>query len=78
MHRVELKGIKLAGKGLLKIFVPNAPCGVESLWDFMCLLLREWFLMHRVELKVMLIFTCKVLMFLFLMHRVELKDSFGR
>ena len=51
MHRVELKEEKGKVKPPFKE-VPNAPCGVESLWldsEFHC---PVKFLMHRVELKV--------------------------
>jgi hypothetical protein len=46
------------------VWVPNAPCGVESLFS-----VESKFLMHRVELKVHQLSN-------FLMHRVELKVVF--
>ncbi len=52
MHRVELKVSSPLLLYAFSMLVPNAPCGVERF----CGLLRKrkfvWFLMHRVELKV--------------------------
>ena len=55
--------------------VPNAPCGVES-WkcDEYYLGFLHGFLMHRVELKAVIVHhSPKPLPAMFLMHRVELK-----
>ena len=59
-----------------EIWVPNAPCGVESRTLFVCGFTPRMFLMHRVELKVFnpMQITRKVNRFL--MHRVELKGVF--
>ncbi len=59
------------------VYVPNAPCGVESL-VFLHLLfygmgVNSGFLMHRVELKGLSEILIKPISLRFLMHRVELK-----
>ena len=77
MHRVELKVLgthhfKLLGNG-----VPNAPCGVERLGYRELYSKPQEFLMHRVELKVVIKEVQNMLEHLFLMHRVELKDICG-
>ena len=53
--------------------VPNAPCGVESSEDSIFTILSLWFLMHRVELKVLNLVFSGYFFIKFLMHRVELK-----
>ena len=76
MHRVELK----ERFGILRIvrdFVPNAPCGVES--DNQLTIQAQYnhqFLMHRVELKETNAQKEMPCLFPFLMHRVELKVIF--
>ena len=55
MHRVELKGFSnLISMRASTLFVPNAPCGVESTFvappERLCCF---QFLMHRVELKAL-------------------------
>ena len=51
MHRVELKVIPLPINKFAKLFVPNAPCGVESGEKDLKNSGKNKFLMHRVELK---------------------------
>ncbi len=52
MHRVELKGDYIRLR-FTSSEVPNAPCGVESVYAVMALEEKATvFLMHRVELKV--------------------------
>ncbi len=51
MHRVELKVPTRLLLYTLLIPVPNAPCGVESLFVKPQITLLGMFLMHRVELK---------------------------
>ena len=59
---------------LLGEWVPNAPCGVESYKIIpICVLPHHTFLMHRVELKVVLLSVAVWCVLGFLMHRVELK-----
>ena len=52
MHRVELKELIVELVPEHEIYVPNAPCGVESLLNHCSSLPLSQFLMHRVELKV--------------------------
>ena len=76
MHRVELKELHNFEQSLLLHRVPNAPCGVEREANQINSLNREMFLMHRVELKVILLKSLHlVLPASFLMHRVELKEG---
>ena len=51
MHRVELKGFYYLPITRWIISVPNAPCGVESLFGVFSHVSDPLFLMHRVELK---------------------------
>ena len=55
MHRVELKVQTYWLDSLALEPVPNAPCGVESLFKFLVALIPHPapFLMHRVELKAL-------------------------
>ncbi len=77
MHRVELKDRRY--KAILqKGFVPNAPCGVESILSRIYIVGRfPPFLMHRVELKVTSFMQSSPILLSFLMHRVELKGGGG-
>ncbi len=50
MHRVELKAF-CTRSSLPNLFVPNAPCGVESNGQVKFYTRLNVFLMHRVELK---------------------------
>ncbi len=52
MHRVELKDHYTFASLTIIFSVPNAPCGVESLFGLVVFLEKLYqFLMHRVELK---------------------------
>ena len=51
MHRVELKVLFPQGVSGSSV-VPNAPCGVESIFVLFRACILGGFLMHRVELKV--------------------------
>ncbi len=76
MHRVELKAERNTQLGKDEIPVPNAPCGVERIIGRLYSVLKQPFLMQRVELKA-LFYTRKALhiAIVFLMHRVELKEG---
>ncbi len=54
--------------------VPNVPCGVESHHRLsLAQKLISWFLMYRVELKVIFNSLVVFIVLMFLMYRVELK-----
>ncbi len=62
MHRVELKESK-ANRESLQRPVPNAPCGVErTLRVRPCWGTSPRFLMHRVELKVVSLYTIQTIL----------------
>ena len=56
-------------------YVPNVPCGVESVGYNYQNLFLDPFLMYRVELKVLLLLLMAGSLPAFLMYRVELKGG---
>ena len=76
MHRVELKDIHHPPEGGGAVVVPNAPCGVESLFsrNAMTLLYIVPNAPCGVESQLGLLLLGVLLRFL--MHRVELKDCY--
>ena len=77
MHRVELKDFPFI-LTLVNMSVPNAPCGVESSVHGITTKINALFLMHRVELKGLELYTDTEPNGGFLMHRVELKVIFAK
>ncbi len=54
MYRVELKPLSGASNPVFNLFVPNVPCGVETvLYLVKAYTCAHMFLMYRVELKLL-------------------------